>query len=86
MNRSASATITSPKTSRTDFIVAEVLAAHMELDALDVPRGDQGGPLTLSQRMAILRTNLDKLRVHTLPPNFGKQIPGGADAWQNSLS
>lgn len=89
MNRSAAATISKGvvpvRAGVEQFVTAEILAAHKELDELDVPRTFGGEALSLSQRVATLRIRLDQLRVNDLPPAYGKQIPGGAEAWARNL-
>lgn len=47
----------------TAFFTREALACHEILDEMGVPRGTQGGPYSLSQRVDELRKMIVKLNV-----------------------
>lgn len=69
------------------YIAAEILAAHKELDDLDVPRKNiDGERLSISQRIGVLRRRLDRLRVYEVPAPHNKLIPGGPLAWDAQAS
>lgn len=61
---------------RSDFIAAEILAAHEELDLIDIPRTGNGEALTLAQRCAAARRCVKY---------FHHEVPTGRQLWQKAL-